>query len=59
MRNFEAYQNLIGGVSSSAQDGRTVDAVCPSDGRAFASMPRSGAAEVDAAVKAARSASSQ
>ena len=56
MQNFHAYRNLIGGRSLAAQDGRTVDAVCPSDGRAFASMPRSGAADVEAAVKAARGA---
>lgn len=56
MQNFKTYQNLIGGRSSNAQDGRTVDAICPSDGRAFASMPRSGGAEIDAAVSAARGA---
>ncbi|QLP97518.1 MAG: aldehyde dehydrogenase family protein [Rhodoblastus sp.] len=56
MRNYEAYLNLIGGKSTPAQDGRTLDAVCPSDGRAFASTPRSGAAEIDAAVSAARGA---
>lgn len=56
MQNFHAYLNVIGGKSAPAQDGRTLDAVCPSDGRAFASMPRSGAADVDAATKAARAA---
>ena len=53
---LRAFSNLIGGKSLPARDGRTVDVVCPSDGRAFATLPRSGAAEIDAAVRAARAA---
>jgi len=51
---LRAYSNLIGGKSLAAADGRTIDVVCPSDGRAFATLARSGAAEIDAAVSAAR-----
>ncbi len=50
------YANLIGGVSRAAVEERTLDVVCPSDGAPFATIPRSGAAEVDAAVHAARAA---
>ena len=50
------YANLIGGRSQPAADGRTIEAICPSDGLAFALMPRSGKADVDAAVAAARGA---
>jgi aldehyde dehydrogenase (NAD+) len=56
MTNFATYKNLIGGVSKDALDGRRIDALCPSDGRAFASMPRSTQADVDEAVRAARAA---
>ncbi len=53
---IRAYSNLIGGKSQPAQDGRRLDVLCPSDGLAFASLPRSGSADVDAAVRAARAA---
>ncbi len=53
---METYLNLIGGKSVPARDGRTYEHLCPSDGRPFATAPRSGAADVDAAVQAARSA---
>ncbi len=49
-----AYENFIGGRWSPARDGRTLDMVSPSDGMAFARIARSGTAEVDAAVRAAR-----
>src|SRR5690606_30550641 len=39
-----------------AQDGRTIDVICPSDGKVFATLARSGTADVDAAVQAARTA---
>jgi acyl-CoA reductase-like NAD-dependent aldehyde dehydrogenase len=48
--------NVIGGRLCGAADGRTLDVLCPSDGLAFAAIARSGPAEIDAAVKAARSA---
>ncbi|MFN3145478.1 MAG: aldehyde dehydrogenase family protein [Paracoccaceae bacterium] len=51
-----AYRNLIGGQSAEAEDGRLIEVVCPSDGRPFATIPRSGAAEIDRAVRAARTA---
>lgn len=50
------YSNLIGGKSLPAMDGRTLEALCPSDGKPFALMPRSGETEIDAAVAAARAA---
>ncbi len=53
---METYLNLIGGKSVPARDGRTYEHLCPSDGRPFATAPRSGAADVDAAVQAARGA---
>jgi aldehyde dehydrogenase (NAD+) len=48
--------NLVGGKRVPAADDRTIDVVCPSDGTLFAAIARSGAADVDAAVKAARAA---
>jgi len=53
---LKIFSNLIGGKSLPAADGRVIDVVCPSDGLAFATLPRSGAAEIDAAVGAARAA---
>ena len=50
------HSNIIGGADAPAADGRTLDVVCPSDGEAFARIARSGKADVDAAVAAARSA---
>ena len=48
------YQNLIGGKWQPASDGRTLDMVSPSDGRPFARIARGSAADIDAAVRAAR-----
>jgi aldehyde dehydrogenase (NAD+) len=50
------YLNLVGGKRVPAADDRTIDVVCPSDGTLFAAIARSGAADVDAAAKAARAA---
>jgi aldehyde dehydrogenase (NAD+) len=50
------YLNLIGRDRRGAKDGRTLEVLCPSDGKPFASIPRSGAADIDDAVRAARSA---
>jgi aldehyde dehydrogenase (NAD+) len=50
------YRNLIGGASVEARDGRRIEAACPSDGEVFAVLPRSGAEDVDDAVRAARGA---
>ena len=35
-----SFQNLIGGKSEDAQDGAVLDVLCPSDGKAFATLPR-------------------
>jgi aldehyde dehydrogenase (NAD+) len=48
------FQNLIGGKWQPASDARSLDMVSPSDGRPFARIARGTAADVDAAVKAAR-----
>lgn len=48
------FFNIVDGRRSEAADGRRLDAVCPSDGLVFATMPRSGPSDVDAAVAAAR-----
>ncbi|HEY8564731.1 MAG TPA: aldehyde dehydrogenase family protein [Beijerinckiaceae bacterium] len=50
------FLNLVGGERRPAEDGRILDVVCPSDGKPFAAIPRSGPADVDAAVRAARAA---
>lgn len=48
------YANFIGGKARPALDGRTIDVICPSDGQVFATIARSGQADIDAAAKAAR-----
>ncbi len=48
--------NLIGGASVDAADGRVVDVLCPSDGKPFAQIARSGPEDVNRAVKAAHKA---
>jgi aldehyde dehydrogenase (NAD+) len=50
------FQNLIDGKWLDASDGRTVDMVSPSDGRAFAKIARGTKQDIDLAVKAARQA---
>jgi aldehyde dehydrogenase (NAD+) len=50
------HLNLIGGERRPATDWRVLPMVCPSDGLPFAAIPRSGPAEIDAAVAAARAA---
>ena len=50
------HLNVVGGKRVPAADDRTIDVVCPSDGNPFAAIARSGAADIDAAVKAARAA---
>ncbi|MGN6693303.1 MAG: aldehyde dehydrogenase family protein, partial [Aquihabitans sp.] len=51
-----ALQNLVGGAAVDAADGATIDLVDPSTGEVFATSPRSGAADVDAACRAAATA---
>ena len=48
--------NLIGGEWVSARSGDTIDVVCPSDGTIVGAIADSDAADVDAAVRAARAA---
>jgi len=50
------WRQLIGGRSVGAVSGGRIDAVCPSDGKVFASIPASDAQDVDLAVRAARQA---
>jgi aldehyde dehydrogenase (NAD+) len=52
--SLKLYRNIIDGVAREAADGRSLDCICPSDGLAFAAIPCSGKADVDAAVAAAR-----
>ena len=52
----QTHLNWIGGSRSAAGDGRRLDVLCPSDGQIFASIPRSGPAEINEAVKAAQAA---
>ncbi|MCW2874544.1 aldehyde dehydrogenase [Actinacidiphila oryziradicis] len=47
---------LIGGEWVPAQDGRVLESVNPFDGKVWATAPRAGAADVDAAVRAAHEA---
>ncbi len=49
-----AFMQLIDGKAADALSGERIDVVCPSDGKAFASIPASGPADVDRAVEAAR-----
>jgi aldehyde dehydrogenase (NAD+) len=51
-----AFMQVIGGRTVDALSGERIDVVCPSDGRVFASVPASGAADVDRAVRSARAA---
>ncbi|MFZ2101420.1 MAG: aldehyde dehydrogenase family protein, partial [Oricola sp.] len=48
--------NVIDGRPADSLSGERIEVVCPSDGRVFASIPRSGVADVDLAVRAARDA---
>lgn len=49
-----AFMQIIDGKPADALSGERIDVVCPSDGRVFASIPASGTADVDRAVRAAR-----
>lgn len=51
-----AFRQLIGGKAVDAASGARIDVVSPSTGQVFASIPASDAADVDSAVKAARTA---
>src|SRR5690606_27006985 len=49
-----AFMQVVDGALADAVSGERIDVVCPSDGKVFASIPRSGAADIDRAVRAAR-----
>ncbi|HEX2316162.1 MAG TPA: gamma-aminobutyraldehyde dehydrogenase [Thermomonospora sp.] len=49
-------RNFVGGEYVDAKDGRTSEVIDPSTGRAYAEAPVSGAADIDAAVRAAEEA---
>ncbi len=51
-----AMMNVIDGRAQDALSGERIDVACPSDGEVFASIPASGAADVDRAVQSARTA---
>lgn len=54
MSDRHAYANLIDGREQPASTGLSIEVVDPADGRVFATLPRSAAVDVDAAVDAAR-----
>ncbi|MFD0688761.1 aldehyde dehydrogenase family protein [Actinomadura fibrosa] len=56
MAELREYANLIGGELVPASDGGTLDSVNPATGEVWARIPRSTAADADAAVAAARAA---
>jgi aldehyde dehydrogenase (NAD+) len=49
-----SFHNWIDGRDEEAHDGARLEVLCPSDGVTFASIPRSGAADIDAAVRTAQ-----
>jgi aldehyde dehydrogenase (NAD+) len=48
------FMQVVDGDPVDSLSGERIDVVCPSDGKVFASVPASGKADVDRAVKAAR-----
>jgi len=56
MGELQAFRNLVAGRATAATDGATLESFDPYTGRPWASIPRCGAAEVDAAVAAAKAA---
>src|SRR4051812_50215083 len=56
MAGSRTLRNFINGASVDAADGGAFDLVDPATGSVFASSPRSGAADVDAAMTAAATA---
>ncbi|WP_181779923.1 aminobutyraldehyde dehydrogenase [Pseudonocardia pini] len=51
---MQTFQNIVDGKAVAAADGATMDVVDPSTGEVYATAPRSGAADVDAAYAAAQ-----
>ncbi|HSW04976.1 aldehyde dehydrogenase family protein [Aquabacterium sp.] len=56
MTALATHHNLIAGESCAALSGRTLDVLDPADGQVFATLPRSDARDIAAAVAAARAA---
>jgi acyl-CoA reductase-like NAD-dependent aldehyde dehydrogenase len=56
MTGLKHYDQYIGGQWAGAQSGERLETVNPFTGQAWATVPRSGAADVDRAVRAARAA---
>ncbi|MEY3092819.1 MAG: hypothetical protein RIU67_1602, partial [Actinomycetota bacterium] len=50
---MKTYRNFVNGQYVDAKDGRTIPVVDPTTGEQYATAPNSGAADVDAAMKAA------
>ena len=53
---LKEYSNLIGGKAISAHNGRSLEMIDPCNGRAFATIPDSDEADINAAVSAAQGA---
>jgi aldehyde dehydrogenase (NAD+) len=51
-----AFLSFVNGESTQARSGRSIDVLCPSDGRVFATIPDGNADDIDDAVAAARQA---
>ena len=49
-----AFMQIVDGKPADSLSGQRIDVASPSDGKVFASIPASGKADVDRAVKAAR-----
>lgn len=54
-----AFMQIVDGRKVDSLSGERIDVACPSDGKVFASIPASGSADVDTAVKAAQTAFSE
>ncbi|MGA0367335.1 MAG: gamma-aminobutyraldehyde dehydrogenase [Ilumatobacteraceae bacterium] len=50
---MKSYRNFVNGQYADAADGRTIPVVNPATGEQYATAPLSGAADIDAAMKAA------
>src|SRR3990172_7663385 len=53
---IRSFKNFIGGAWVDAASGETFESLSPADGEALGTFPRSGAADVDRAVEAAKAA---
>ena len=53
-QGLRELRNFVNGEFKSTQNGATLDIVNPSTGAAYATSPRSGPADVDAAMRACK-----